>query len=144
MVGVMEGGTAAGESGRMGGVPKRGGLVPIELESAAARAETPGPGTLDPAAPASGAGGPASESFSLACEVCCGGGVPNPWEGIGEANLAVASARGTDVLIDRLRNEPGEADLGTGKGIRGAGDSRPESDIFEYVATWYGLLLAIS
>ena len=116
--------------------------MPIELESAAARAETPGPGTLDPA-PASGAGGPASESFPLGCEVCCGG-VPNPWEGIGEANLAVASARGIDVLIDRLRNEPGEAGLGTGKGTRGAGDSRPESDIFEDGATWYGLLPAIS
>ncbi len=117
--------------------------MPNELESAAARAETPGPGTLDPA-PASGAGGPASESFTLGCEVCCGGGVPNPWDGIGEANLAVASARGTDVLIDRLRNEPGEAGRGTGQGTRGAGDSRPESDIFEDGETWYGVLLVIS
>jgi hypothetical protein len=45
----------AGDKGRRGGVPKRGGGEPIEFERAAASADTPGPGSEDAGAnPASG------------------------------------------------------------------------------------------
>jgi hypothetical protein len=46
-------GRSGGVLNRTGGVPNLGGDVPIELESAAARADTPGPATFEPA-PASG------------------------------------------------------------------------------------------
>lgn len=74
MVGVAERGSwapaAAGERGRTGGVPNRGGDVPNEFESAAARAEIPGPAGCD-AGPGSANNGVDSLSSAAAgVELC--------------------------------------------------------------------------
>jgi len=66
--GNREAGAGAGESERTGGVPNLGGEAPNELESAAARAEMPGPvgwvlapgnGVTGPEVPSSTGGGEA-------------------------------------------------------------------------------------
>ena len=131
MVGVPESGSwapaAAGERGRTGGVPNRGGEVPNELESAAARAEIPGPAGCD-AGPGSGNNG--LDSFSSAaagvgaCACCDGGGTPKPFEGTGDARRAMDSWRGTEAEMDRAREEPwGDP---TGMSRPGAGEFLPE------------------
>jgi hypothetical protein len=38
-------------------------------------------------------------------------------EGTGEANLAVEAALGTGLPLERPRKEPGEEDIGTGRGL---------------------------
>jgi hypothetical protein len=38
-------------------------------------------------------------------------------EGTGEANRAVDVARGTGLPVERPRNDPGEDDIGTGRGL---------------------------
>jgi len=38
-------------------------------------------------------------------------------EGTGEANLAVDAARGTGLPAERPRKDPGEEDIGTGRGL---------------------------
>ena len=57
-----------------GGVPKRGGEVPIELDSAAANAEMPGPEAENGAAPASGVKLPWRPAAWLGVGICLTGG----------------------------------------------------------------------
>ncbi len=64
---------ATGESGRTGGVPNRGGDVPIEFDNAAARADIPGPTDCEPR-PGSGVNGLDSPSSPPA-----GDAVPKFW-----------------------------------------------------------------
>ena len=96
-------------------MPNRGGDDPNELDSAAARAEMPGPGTFEPVAPGRGVTVPeTSSSPVLGVPALATGGVP--YVGTGEAKRAVASARGTEALMERLRKEPNEEDTGISSG----------------------------
>lgn len=100
-------------------MPKRGGGEPIEFESAAASADTPGPGSEGAGAmPASGVIDPGERVAGwLGVGICRMFGVPGNWpEGTGEVNLAVDSARGIGLPDERPLAEPGEDDIGTGKG----------------------------
>lgn len=106
-----EAGAGAGEVDRTGGVPKRGGETPIELDSAAASAETPGPETCEPG-PGSGVNWPDDVSSPDAAGV----GLVMECEGTGEARRAVGPARSND----RPRYEPGDVDMGR---CPGSGDS---------------------
>jgi hypothetical protein len=109
----------AGDNGRSGGVPNRGGGEPMELERAAASAETPGPGRDDSVAgPARGVKAPGKSIPTwLGVGICRTDGVPGSWpEGTGEANRAVEVARGTELTCERPLAEPGEDATGTGKG----------------------------
>jgi hypothetical protein len=128
----------AGDADRTGGVPNRGGVVPIELDNAAARAETPGPAKFDPA-PASGVNwlGKLSSPRAGGEEIPEMGGVPNKWDGMGEAKRAVDSARGTDAPPNiRPRIEPGDEDIGISKGSRGGAALSSSFDIFGRVQGW--------
>ena len=109
----------AGDSGRRGGVPNRGGGEPREFDKAAASAETPGPGNEEVgAAPASGVIEPCKPpSPWLGVGICRTVGLPGNWpEGTGEANRAVVVARGTEPLCERPL-ESGEEEMGTGNGL---------------------------
>lgn len=122
-----------GDKGRRGGVPKRGGGEPIELERAAASADTPGPGTEEAGAtPASGVINPGERVGAwLGVGICRTVGLPGNWpEGTGEANLAVDAARGRGLPDGRPLPEPGEDDIGTGNG-RGDEPSRGVDMILE-------------
>lgn len=90
----------AGDAARTGGVPNRGGDAPRELDKAAARAETPGPATCEPA-PGRGVKWPEAGSSPFGTCKRFAGDEPSATE---EARRAVASARPTD----RLRKEPGD------------------------------------
>lgn len=103
-----------GVATRAAGVPCRGGDWPIELESAAARADTPGPwalvplpGNWDKSSRFSARGAASGRG-----EPPLGGVAPSSCDGMGEARRAVKSARGTEAEIDRGRKLEGEADLG--------------------------------
>ena len=131
MGGVAETGSwaldMAGESGRTGGVPNRGGDVPNEWDSAAARAEMPGPAVCDPG-PGNGINGldsPSSPAAGVEMD-----DVPGLPDGIGEARRAIDSARGTEVPYDRGRNEPCDGEPGR----PGVGESLPEFDIIQFLA----------
>lgn len=106
MVGGVPSGPAAagGDSGRVGGVasrsggvPNLGGAVPKEFDKAAAKADipgpAPGPGGLAPT-PERGVEAPDPSSVRGEMIGPTRGGVPNVCVGSGEANRAVASARG--------------------------------------------------
>jgi hypothetical protein len=114
-------------------VPKRWGGEPIELERAAASADTPGPGSDDAGAtPASGVIDPGDRVAAwLGVGICRTFGVPGNWpEGTGEASLAVDAARCRGLPDERPLHEPGEDDIGTGKG-RGDEPSRGVDMILE-------------
>ena len=111
-----------GERGRRGGVPKRGGDWPNELDKAAARAEIPGPGKeWLGAGPANGVKlstlSDPIVAFLFGVGICCTRGVPDRlFEGTGEARRAVEVALGTGLPDSRPRKEPGEDGIGTGNG----------------------------
>lgn len=77
------------------------------MDNAAARAEIPGPVTLDPG-PGSGNNGLDSLSTpAVGGEAWGTGDAPlKLCEGIGEARRAMDSARGAEVPYDGARNEP--------------------------------------
>lgn len=105
-------------------MPNLGGDDPNEFDRAAARADTPGPIALDPVGPP--ASGVRLPEWILspwpAAGICCTGGVPISWAGIGEARRAVDSARGVEAMAgERPRKEPGEVDMGTA--AEGGGDN---------------------
>lgn len=100
--------------------------MPNEFERAAARAETPGPGTEEWGGPARGVKLPDSEAPApvwLGVGICGTRGVPTGLcEGTGEANRAVEAALGIGLPDNRPLNEPGvnepgEDDIGTGRGL---------------------------
>ncbi len=105
-------------------MPCLGGEAPSESESAAARAETPGPAAAVPP-PARGLKLSTPCHGFLGVDVCssAGGGVPKGWVGIGEANRAVASARGTEVPYDRPRADDGDDDSWAADEDAGPGES---------------------
>jgi hypothetical protein len=109
----------AGDKGRRGGVPNRGGGEPREVDRAAASAETPGPGSEDAgAAPASGVREPCAPlSPWLGVGICRTVGLPGNWpEGTGEANRAMEVARGTELACE-CALESGDEEMGTGNGL---------------------------
>lgn len=114
-----------GDSGRREGVPKVGGGLPNEFERAAARADTPGPGTEEWGVPARGVRLPDScpGPVWLGVGICWTRGVlTGLCEGTGEANRAVDVALGIGLSDNRPLNEldvkePGEDDIGTGRGL---------------------------
>lgn len=100
-------------------MPKRGGDEPIEFERAAASADIPGPGSEDAGAtPASGVKDPVQpDVIWLGVGICRTVGVPGNWpEGTGEANRAVDVARGIELPCERPPAEPGDEEIGTGRG----------------------------
>jgi hypothetical protein len=107
-------------------VPNRGGCEPIELDRAAASADTPGPDSGDAGAtPASGVKGPGEPAAAwLGVGICRIIGVLDNWpEGTGEASRAVDVARGIELPCEPPLAELGEDDIGTGEG-RGNEPSR--------------------
>lgn len=95
-------------------MPNLGGDWPND-ERAAARAETPGPGSEEwGATPARGV------RLPDCCSRCPGiwrtWGVPEVLEGTGEDNRAIEAALGTGLPDCRPRDDPGEDAIGTGRG----------------------------
>lgn len=94
----------------------------MECESAAARADMPGPGTEEwGAAPARGVKLPGELDVSIptwfGVGICRTWGVPDVWfEGTGEASRAIEAALGTDPAEARPLLEPGDDANGTGRG----------------------------
>lgn len=112
-------------------MPKVGGEWPNECERAAARADTPGPGTDEwGAVPARGVKLPDNcEDVPVWLGVGIWGtrGVPTGLcEGTGEANRAVEAARGTGLPDSLPLKDPGEDDIGT---ARGAADGSPSFEV---------------
>lgn len=100
-------------------MPNRGGGEPIEFDKAAARADTPGPGSEDNGpAPVSGVRVPCKPTAAwLGVGICRTVGVlDNGPEGTGETNRAVDVARGIGLPCERPLPELGEEEIGTGKG----------------------------
>lgn len=82
--------------------------MPIELEKAAASAETPGPvrDECSVGPPASGVNEPPAAPAWPDLGICCNVGVPDKWpEGTGDASRAVDVARGAELPS---RDEPGD------------------------------------
>jgi len=79
----------------MGGVPKRGGLLPKDCFSAEERADSPGPGNedCDSARPASGVCVAGESSNWAGVGIWRTAGVPACGEGIGEPSRAIEPAR---------------------------------------------------
>ena len=105
----MEGSFIEGESGHMGGVPNRGGLLPNDSLSADERADSAGPGRDD-----CGSARPGRD--------VCVAGVSSSWAGVGIWRTA-----GEPVCEDAGTGEPSRAMLSLRATCDSAGDVRPES-----------------
>lgn len=123
-----EEGCCDGEGGLIGGVPKRGGLFPIESFSAEDNADSDGPGSDDCSSgrPAIGVPGAEESLIWLGVGIWRTAGVAPGMEGTGEPSLAVESTREMDcesageLRPDARRDE----DPGTAFGLEGAEDWR--------------------
>lgn len=105
----MEGSFVDGDSGRIGGVPNRGGLSPNDSFSAEESADSAGPGSDDAvsARPASGV---------------CVAGESSSWPGVGIWRTA-----GSGACIEDGTGEPSRAVLSARVTCDSAGETRPES-----------------
>jgi hypothetical protein len=111
------GASFAGESGRIGGVPKRGGLLPKDSFSAEESADSPGPGNEDGgASPRPGSGVSAAEGSAdvswPGVGICRTAGEPLGNDGTGEPSRAIDCARGTEAageLWPESRDDEGTA-----------------------------------
>lgn len=95
------GASFAGESGRIGGVPKRGGLLPKDSFKAEESADSPGPGSEEGgASPRPGKGVSVVEGSGdvswPGVGICRTAGEPPGNEGTGEPSRAIDCARGTE------------------------------------------------
>ena len=98
-----------GESGRIGGVPNRGGLLPKDSFRADERADSAGPGRDDCGSARPGSG-------------VCVAGVSSSWAGVGIWRTA-----GEPVCIEEGTGEPSRAMLSLRVTCDCAGETRPES-----------------
>jgi len=122
--------SCAGDKGRIGGVPKRGGLLPNDSLSAEDSADSPGAGSDERASPRPASGVWSSDGSSLAS--CAGVGI---WrtegeavgkDGTGEPRRAVIWSRAIEA-DGELRSEPrGE---GTGRGCVSADEGLGSSSV---------------
>lgn len=111
------GASLAGDSGRIGGVPKRGGLLPKDSFSAEESADSPGPGSDDGGAfPRPGSGVSVVEGSGdvswPGVGICRTAGEPVGNDGTGEPSRAIDCARGREAageLWPESRDENGTA-----------------------------------
>lgn len=103
----------------MGGVPKRGGLLPKDSLSAEDRADSPGPGRDDWPSSRPGSGvwlvDGSSDASWAGVGICWTGTEPTGSEGTGDPSRAVSWSRETEAEGE-LRSD-GRGDEGIGRGL---------------------------
>lgn len=110
----------AGDMERTGGVPILGGVAPIELDKAAAKADTPGPaGAAVPPNTGPGLPPPFSESATGGVMARIGGCPTNPDVAGEDARRAVERTRGTEPEMEPWRLPEGAGDDDRGGMVSG-------------------------